>query len=156
MHLKRIQKLLQAQKEASRQGLAKPKSTTFLVYLKKQATLASLCSTSNIQTRRQLIVARLQATAQRSQAGLIPLLESNLQKGHISRYKSYWIFNGFVVDGDLHAALELARRRNPRASPDGQAVFAEVAPGQAPGAQRLLSRPRGDTFVFSHPRGLHR
>ncbi|MCD6518952.1 MAG: S8 family serine peptidase [Anaerolineae bacterium] len=105
-----LKQLLQAQKEASRQGLAKPKSTTFLVYLKKQATLASLCSTSNIQTRRQLIVARLQATAQRSQAGLIPLLESNLQKGHISRYKSYWIFNGFAVDGDLHAALELARR----------------------------------------------
>ena len=38
------------------------------------------------------------------------LLEQQRAEGHVSGYRSYWVFNGLAVDGDLSAALALAAR----------------------------------------------
>jgi len=102
--------LLQAQQAAQALGAKQAAPLTFLVYLKDRAPLAQVSQMSSGKERRELLVHHLQATAKDSQAGVVSYLEQKIQEGAVTRYKSYWVFNGLAVDGDLATALALARR----------------------------------------------
>ena len=106
-----LKQLLNAKQDTLSQSRYEPPSrTTFLVYLHEQAPLSDLMALPNRQERRERLVERLQRTAHSSQAGLVSYLDQQLQKGAISRYQSYWVFNGLAVDGDLETAIQLALR----------------------------------------------
>jgi len=105
-----LKELLQAQQAAQALGAKQAAPLTFLVYLKDRAPLAQVSQMSSGKERRELLVHHLQATAKDSQAGVVSYLEQKIQEGAVTRYKSYWVFNGLAVDGDLATALALARR----------------------------------------------
>ena len=110
-----LKELLEAQRKTQQGG--EPAAVTYLVYLREQAPLEKISPSLGKEARRQALVESLQNTAQRSQAGVVRYLEGKLAQGKIRRYRSYWIFNGLAVEGDLQTALELARR------PDVQALL---------------------------------
>ena len=103
-----LEQLLQREQSVQLQESARPTPVTYLVYLWERAALQGLARVPHLPERRGLLVRRLQATAQRSQMGIVSLLERNLREGRVARYKSYWIFNGLVVSGDLATAVQLA------------------------------------------------
>jgi len=111
-----LERLVETQHSAQLQGRDLPPPVTYLVYLREHASLGDLARVTRLHERRKLLVGRLQATARRSQAGVVALLQQNLSEGRITRYKSYWIFNGLVVRGDLSTAIQLALR------PDVEAI----------------------------------
>ncbi len=92
--------------------LETPESTpiTYLVFLRDRADLRTLQAIPDKETRRAALVDRLQNVARHNQAGLLDHLQERAAQGNVVRYKSYWIFNGLVVESDLETALELARR----------------------------------------------
>jgi len=105
-----LKQLLEAERRLPRQGTGSTLHTTYLVHLRENASLEDLMASPDRQERRERLVERLQSTARRSQAGLVSYLEQQLEEGSISRYQSYWIFNGLAVDGDLETAIQLALR----------------------------------------------
>ena len=60
--------------------------------------------------RRRAVVERLRRTAEASQRELRALLAKRQAEGHVLRYKSFWVFNGFAVTADGATLLELAAR----------------------------------------------
>ena len=88
----------------------KPEPLTYLVFLKARAPLGDLANIPTLDARRIELVARLQSTALRSQAPLVTYLHRQLKQGKITGYKSYWIFNGLAVTGDVETLIELAKR----------------------------------------------
>ncbi len=105
-----LERLVETQHSAQLQGKDLRPPVTYLVYLRERASLGDLARVPRLHERRKLLVGRLQATARRSQAGVVALLQQSLREGRITRYKSYWIFNGLVVRGDLSTAIQLALR----------------------------------------------
>ncbi|TEU13244.1 MAG: peptidase S8, partial [Anaerolineales bacterium] len=105
-----LERLVETQHSAQLQGKDLAPPVTYLVYLRERASLGDLARVPRLHERRKLLVGRLQATARRSQAGVVALLQQNLREGRITRFKSYWIFNGLVVRGDLSTAIQLALR----------------------------------------------
>ncbi|HUV95751.1 MAG TPA: S8 family serine peptidase, partial [Anaerolineae bacterium] len=105
-----LERLVETQHSAQLQGEDLSPPVTYLVYLRERAPLPDLARVPGLHERRKLLVGRLQDTARRSQAGVVTLLERKLAEGRITRYKSYWIFNGLVVCGDLSTAIQLALR----------------------------------------------
>ncbi|MGM0400694.1 MAG: S8 family serine peptidase [Chloroflexota bacterium] len=91
-------------------GAAGDVHATYLVFLHDRADLQTLHAIPDKETRRTMVVDRLQNTARRSQAKLLDHLAERTAQGKVARYTSYWIFNGLVVESDLETVLELARR----------------------------------------------
>ena len=93
---------------------------TFLVFLREDALarpsvrseIAAIERHADPTTARELrtayIVEQLRRTAEKSQAPLRTMLQAQMQQSRVQDYRSYWVFNGFAVDGDLSAVLELA------------------------------------------------
>ena len=94
-----------ALKEAEEEGTA-----TFLVHLREQADLAAAGRAPTKDERRAQVVESLQATAQRSQRGVLAYLEGERASGRVASYRSYWIFNGLAVTATRDVLLELAAR----------------------------------------------
>lgn len=82
---------------------------TYLVFLRDRADLRTLQAIPDKETRRAALVDRLRNVARRSQTKVLDYLAERTEQGKVSRYTSYWIFNGLVVESDLETALELAR-----------------------------------------------
>ncbi|MBM3189506.1 MAG: hypothetical protein FJZ90_12370, partial [Chloroflexi bacterium] len=123
--------LLEARSDAERRGVP-PEPLTYLVSLKARASFHDLAASPSPEARRQLLVERLQATAAQSQAPVVSYLSAQRARGQVSDYRSYWVFNGLAVDGDLETALALA------AMPEVEAVRANrphrlPTPSSAPG-----------------------
>jgi len=110
-----LEQLLQRERPTQAQAGAGPSAlsanpVTYLVHLRQRASLRGLAAMPQLQERRELLVDRLQSTASRSQTEVIALLEEKMREGRVVRYKSYWIFNGLAVSGDLSTAIALALR----------------------------------------------
>ncbi len=86
----------------------------FLVSLEPEADLSDLPDTRSVEDRRVAVVARLQATAQAGQAGLLTALEKLKTQGHVSSYQSLWIVNRVAVTANRTAILALATDNNVR------------------------------------------
>jgi subtilisin family serine protease len=95
-------------------------SVTFLVFLREDALarpgvrseIAAVGRGADPASARELrtayVVEQLQRVAEKSQVPLQMLLQTQIRRDHVQAYRSYWVFNGFAVDGDLSAVLELA------------------------------------------------
>ena len=105
-----LKQLLETERDAQRLGKDEPAPTTYLVYLHDQAPTDDLVLVSDVRARRRTLVSRLQETAERSQVGVVSYLKQQLDREKVARYKTYWVFNGLVVEGDLETALALAAR----------------------------------------------
>ena len=82
----------------------------FLVYLAERADLSLARTLATEAQRGQWVYQRLQQTAQTSQADLITYLDQQQARGHVSAYRSFWIFNGLVVTADQETLQALADR----------------------------------------------
>ncbi|NLG51466.1 MAG: S8 family serine peptidase [Chloroflexi bacterium] len=126
-----LEQLVRQTQDAQRQG-AKPAPITYLVHLREQAPLRDLSSISSQDKRRALLVERLQETARRSQSGVLAYLAAQQRAGEVARYRSYWVFNGLAVEGNLSTALALAQR------PEVEAIrpnrVHRLSPPEAPAA----------------------
>lgn len=81
---------------------------TYLVYLEDEDPLAGLLLPHDRDARRHAVVARLRERAERSQRWAAELMRRCLASGLVARYRSYWIANVLLVEGDLEAAVALA------------------------------------------------
>lgn len=90
--------------------LAQKGTTTYIVYLHEKADLRPAQRLSDKLSRRVAVVAALQETAQRSQAGIARYLDAQKSAGKVQEIKPYWIFNGLTVSGDRETVLALAAR----------------------------------------------
>jgi subtilisin family serine protease/uncharacterized membrane protein len=84
--------------------------TTFLVYLNRQADLASAFQVQDRGARGDLVFQTLQNTAQRTQAGLILYLENQRISGAVSSYRPFYIVNAISVTAGLETLNDLAAR----------------------------------------------
>lgn len=85
--------------------LAAQKESTVWVILRAKANLAPAYTMKSWEARGRFVVAQLQATANRSQAGLRALLKSR-GKSH----KAFWIVNAIRVTADAATVNEVAGR----------------------------------------------
>lgn len=104
-----LEQLVRQSQDAQRQG-GKAAPITYLVHLREQAPLRGLAGIASQDERRALLVERLQDTARRSQSGVLAYLEGQQHAGEVARYRSFWVFNGLAVEGNLATALALAQR----------------------------------------------
>lgn len=86
--------------------------TRFIVYLKQQADLKAVTARAfaSIAAQRAAVADALIAIAQTTQGPVEALLDTRLTSGDVAAYQSFYIFNGFAVEGDLDTLIELARR----------------------------------------------
>jgi uncharacterized repeat protein (TIGR01451 family) len=86
--------------------------TRFIVYLKAKADLASVSGQvyATKAERREAVVDTLVSTAQATQRPVRVLLETRMAQGEVSSFQSFYIVNGFAVEGNLDAVIELAQR----------------------------------------------
>ncbi len=85
--------------------LAAAKETTFWVVLKDQADLSAAGKTRDWNARGQLVVDKLRATADTSQAGLRGLLQSRSVK-----FEAFWVVNTIRVTAGQSLLNEIAAR----------------------------------------------
>jgi subtilisin family serine protease len=83
---------------------------TFLVYLNRQADLASAFQVQDRTARGDLVFQTLQNTAQRTQASLILYLENQRISGDVSSYRPFYIVNAISVTAGLETLNDLAAR----------------------------------------------
>ena len=81
---------------------------TYLVFLAGEADLSDIGAQSGGNAPAK-VVDRLQKTADASLQAVAPSLDALLETGNIADYRSYWVFNGLAVDGDLASVLMLAQ-----------------------------------------------
>jgi len=81
---------------------------TYLVFLAGAADLGDIDPQSDGNAPAK-VVRRLQKTADASLQVVTPLLDALAGTGNIVDYRSYWVFNGLAVDGDLSSVLSLAQ-----------------------------------------------
>jgi uncharacterized repeat protein (TIGR01451 family) len=79
-----------------------------IVEMTEQAHAPQLASDAVLEARASYVVAELQETARKSQAGLLAFLEARQSEGHVQSYRSFWIFNGLAVIADADSLLEIA------------------------------------------------
>lgn len=83
---------------------------TFLVILREKADLRAAARIENKTERKQAVYTALRETAERSQQGVLAVLQAEEAAGHVVQHKTYFIVNALAVTGDLHALLTLAAR----------------------------------------------
>ena len=103
-----LRQLLDAEARDGEQHRGASDATTFLVYLSEHPSLAHASEIPDLGARRSAVVSSLQETAVKSQAGVAALLDQRVSAGQVAGYRSYWVFNGVAVDGDLETAIALA------------------------------------------------
>ncbi len=87
-------------------------NTRFLVHLGAVADLKTILPQrfgSQLE-RRTAVFNALLDTAQATQGPLKALLDTRMSRGNVASYQPFYIFNGFVVEGDLDTIVELAQR----------------------------------------------
>ena len=84
------------------------KAVTFLVFLAGEADLSDVSPASDPNAP-ATVVRRLQKVADEGLDAVTPSLNALRDAGHVDDYRSYWVFNGLAVDGDLASALALAK-----------------------------------------------
>lgn len=92
------------------------------------------------------VVAELQAYARSAQAGILAQLDALQAAGHVTRVRSFWIFNGLAVRADRAALLALAARDDVRMIRENAVVAmapapAPVVPESVPAAVALSASP---------------
>lgn len=101
------------QAEAAPQEERKPlNKTRFLVYLKPKADLEAIRQQRFVTRveQRSAVFDALVSTAQATQGPVKSLLNARMSAGDVASYQSFYIFNGFAVEGDLETIIELAQR----------------------------------------------
>jgi len=95
-----------------RQVLTSPAGATFrfLVTLQPAADLERLPANLTRAQQSALVVERLQAVAQESQATLSPILVGLQSQGHLQQVERFWVVNGLALQGNRTAILSLAER----------------------------------------------
>jgi len=82
-----------------------------IFYLKDEASLTDAAANArDDRDVRSAVVASLQATADRSQAGLHPYLEAGRASGQITSYTPFWITNAIAVEAGPETIVALAGR----------------------------------------------
>jgi uncharacterized repeat protein (TIGR01451 family) len=124
----------------------------FIVRLAEQADLSEAAEKVSALARRQRIVTALQATAERTQAGIRLFLTQEQTAGRASDVRPFWIFNGLVLTGGRETAFALAARPevialladHPRHLPDdfGSAIPPSEIHAQTPGVEWNVERIR--------------
>ncbi|MBN1877655.1 MAG: S8 family serine peptidase [Anaerolineae bacterium] len=86
--------------------------TRFIVYLKAKADLEVIRQqrfTSRV-AQRNAVFNSLIDIAQTTQGPVKTLLDTRMSTGDVAAYQSFYIFNGFAVEGGLDTIVELAQR----------------------------------------------
>jgi subtilisin family serine protease len=92
---------------------AKPlDKTRFLVHLTTKANLQPITwqTFATREARRTAVLNALVHTAQATQGPVRALLDARISQGKVTFYQSFYIFNGFAVEGDLDTLIKLAQR----------------------------------------------
>jgi uncharacterized repeat protein (TIGR01451 family) len=86
--------------------------TRFLVHLRPKADLEAIREQRFAAkvARRTAVFDALVNTAQATQGPVKTLLNTRMSAGDVASYQSFYIFNGFAVQGDLETIIELAQR----------------------------------------------
>ncbi len=82
---------------------------TVIVRLRARATLAGARTGTRAQ-RQRAAIEDLRQTADVAQGGLRTYLEAGRQQGRVTRYKSFWVFDGVSVTATPAVIAELAKR----------------------------------------------
>jgi len=91
-----------------------------IVRLHPQADLSQIPAQGHAARNRE-VVERLRTTAGSTQTGIISLLSSRQAQGQVTRYESFWVFNGLAVTATAEVIGELAKRPEvSRIAPDAQ------------------------------------
>ncbi len=80
----------------------------FIIELTEQLDIDLLSPSLPVSTRTQAVVARLQATAQRSQVGLLETLGKQQALGNAQDIRPLWVFNGIAATASVDTILALA------------------------------------------------
>ena len=81
-----------------------------IIELVEQADLSSLPSNLVRQDRGHAVVSELQATAEKTQAGLVGFLHSQQARGKAKQVHVFWVFNGLAVTTDAETLGAVAAR----------------------------------------------
>ncbi|MDX9829137.1 MAG: S8 family serine peptidase [Anaerolineae bacterium] len=81
-----------------------------IVVMSRQADLGSLPADRGRAARRSAVVALLRSTAHQSQAGLLDWLRTRQAEEQVTRWQSFWVFNGLAVTANAEGLLALAAR----------------------------------------------
>ncbi len=86
--------------------------TRFIVYLKAKADLKAVTAQrfATLTQQRSAVADALINTAQTTQGPVKSLLDTSMTSGHVASYQSFYIFNGFAVEGNWDTVVELAKR----------------------------------------------
>jgi subtilisin family serine protease len=100
-------------------GTSTPAMSSVIVTLREQADVRATAHGKRPARLRATIEA-LQATADRTQGGLIALLKARQHQGRVADFLPMWVFNGLAVTATPGVIDELARRPEVQSiSPDG-------------------------------------
>lgn len=86
--------------------------TRFLVYLKARTDLKAATARpfATLAQQRSAVANALINTAQATQGPVKSLLDTRVTAGSVASYQSFYIFNGFAVEGNWDTVVELAQR----------------------------------------------
>ena len=90
--------------------LEKDPRVRFIVYMAGRADLSETGEGVSALARRQRVVTSLQATAERTQAGVRTFLAQELAAGRAADVRPFWIFNGLALTSGRETAFALAAR----------------------------------------------
>ena len=80
----------------------------FIVRLRPQADLSAAFLMSDRVQRGQVVYESLSSVARHTQTPLLAYLAQQQATGHVTAYRSFWIFNGIAVTGDRETLDYLA------------------------------------------------
>lgn len=130
---------------AARLSEAPDSKATFIVYLAEQADLSKAFTIQDRSARGYYVLNALRATAERSQAGL----RAQFERAGV-RFKSHYIVNALVVEGNLSLVESLAARPEVayiganNALPAPRPVETKPAPEAAAGVEWNISKVKAD------------
>jgi subtilisin family serine protease len=117
------------------------RSVSIMVEMEASANLVAALAESDPARRRQAVIHSLQATAQRSQAGVLALLSEREASGTAARIRPFWIVNAVATDANLDTVVALAARTEVRLIRQDReyriAERPEILPGAFPDPQSV-------------------
>jgi uncharacterized repeat protein (TIGR01451 family) len=90
------------------------KPLPIIVEMEASANLGAALAEPDPTRRRQAVVSSLQATAQRSQAGVLALLSEREASGTVARIRPFWIVNAVAADANFDTVVALAAQSEVR------------------------------------------
>jgi subtilisin family serine protease len=110
------------------------RSLPIMVEMEASANLGAALAEPDPTRRRQAVVASLQATAQRSQAGVLALLSQREASGTAARIRPLWIVNAVAADANLDTVAALVAQPEVRLIRQDREYHITERPEARPGA----------------------